>query len=218
VVTAPRISTARRCAPPLGVSGAPTSIAAAVALLNALPPPVTVACFIESLDRPLRVVATASPFSAQPADGTQSPRILIRNGPLTMAVVPTGMGKSLLEFGEAAGEGRTIKGEVQLPPEGKLLATAPLDRIRAGDGTTCGACHDDESSGGGNFPEAAFASETLLPLPEFDVPLTDLRGEAEQCATSQTAAEARCSLLVALFDHGPVQPGSLPDGRICHGT
>lgn len=61
--------TPRRCVAPPGISAAPSSIAAAVALINALPPPVTVACFVESLDRPLQVVATASDLSAQPAAG-----------------------------------------------------------------------------------------------------------------------------------------------------
>ena len=42
-----------RCRPPAGVSGYPKTTQAALDLLNALPKPTSVACFVESLDRPL---------------------------------------------------------------------------------------------------------------------------------------------------------------------
>ena len=204
----------RRCKPSPGLSGSPTSIAEAVALLDVLPAPVTVACFVESLDRPLRIIATASPLSAQPAVDVASPRILIRNGTLTMAVVPAGMGKRLLEFGEDAGEGRTIKGEVELPLERSLRASAPYDRVLAteGKGTSCGVCHDDEAPAPGLRP--GLASEILRPTPEFEVPLDDLRQAAARCSSDDD--DERCALLTALFDHGPVlEAPAFVGGRIC---
>ncbi|MCH9685175.1 MAG: hypothetical protein K0V04_27305 [Deltaproteobacteria bacterium] len=199
----------RRCVPPPTIDASPESIAEAVALLNALPPPVTVACFIESLERPLQVFASASPFSAQPSSTLDSPRIFIRNGPLTMTVVPDGMGAGLLEFGEQAGPGRTRKGEVELPPAGTLAWSAPYDRVQVDDTTTCGTCHDDEAADG-----SGFVSEVLHPSPMFDVSLAQLRQAATDCDRGRDAQ--RCDLLAALFDHGDVQPAMLPrGGRIC---
>lgn len=194
------------------MTGSPTSIAEVVALLNALPPPVTVACFVESLDRPLHALATTSPFSAQPAMDRASPRIFIRNGPLTMAVVPAGMGKRLLEVAEHDGAGRTLKGEVELPFAGTLAPSAPYDRVQAGEGTTCGTCHDDEAPASAG--RSGFASEILRPPPELDVTLDQLRHEAAGCDASTDAD--RCALLGALFDHGEVRAGALPGGgRLC---
>ncbi|MCA9710312.1 MAG: hypothetical protein KDK70_31020 [Myxococcales bacterium] len=204
--------TPRRCAPPPGVSGSPTSIAAAITLLGALPPPVTVACFVESLDRPLGVFASASPFSAQPSSDVASPRIFIRSGPLTMTVIAEGLGRGLLEFGEHADDGRTIKGEVELPPPAPLSPTTPFDRVRVGDATSCSTCHDDEAPAPAGRP--GLASEVLHPSPLFDVPLDRLRHAAERC--DDAGSPERCELLHALFDHGEVRPATLPSGgRLC---
>src|SRR5262245_6264496 len=41
------------CSPANGVSGKPANISEALILINTLPKPVTLACFIEALDRPL---------------------------------------------------------------------------------------------------------------------------------------------------------------------
>ncbi len=206
----------RRCAPPPGVSGSPRSITAAIELVNALPPPVDVACFVESLDRPLEVFATASAFSAQPSADVRSPRLFIRNGPLTMSVVPIGIGARLLEFSERTGERRSIKGELELPPTGPLAPSAAFDRIRVGETTTCGTCHDDEAPAVG--VEGAYASEMLRAMPEFDVPLANLASEAHACdGSAGRSAAARCALLSALFANGEVGATVLAEGRLCHG-
>ncbi|MEM6992955.1 MAG: hypothetical protein AAF721_20735 [Myxococcota bacterium] len=206
----------RRCQVPDGTSASPGSIAAAIDLINALPPPVDIACFIESLDRPLQVVATASAFSAQPSGDVRAPRVFIRSGALTMAVVPIGLGKHLLEFSEHAGERRSIKGELELPAKGPLPPSAAFDRVRVGEATTCSVCHDGEAPV--DALAVAYGSETLRPLPEFDVPVANLRSEAQRCQDmSADARPPRCALLGALFGHGDVEPGTLPAGRICHG-
>jgi len=201
-----------RCSTPSGVSGSPTTISAAVGLINALPKPVSAACFVESLNRPLALVATASPFSAQPANDSHSPRIFIRNGTLTMVVVPGGMGRNLLEFGEATAEGSSLKGELELPIVDTLTEAAPLDRVQAGKGTTCGTCHDDEAPAASG---AGFISEVLIPLPEFEVTVAELQRDASRCGADDNE---RCDLLRALFDHGDVGAGTLQSGgRLCHG-
>jgi hypothetical protein len=47
-----------RCVAPEGVSNTPTTVLETIDLINALPQPVTLPCFIESLERPLRLYAT----------------------------------------------------------------------------------------------------------------------------------------------------------------
>src|SRR5690349_18615452 len=60
------------------VGGAPPqTIEEVTERLNALPAPASLPCFVASLPRPLKVVATNSRFSVQPADGPNSPRIFI---------------------------------------------------------------------------------------------------------------------------------------------
>ena len=69
------------CRAPSSVSNAPQSIAETVTLINALPKPLTLPCFLESLARPLEMSATFSVVSAQPAVGHRSPRVFLFLGP-----------------------------------------------------------------------------------------------------------------------------------------
>jgi hypothetical protein len=86
-----------------------------VALVNALPKPLTLPCYLEALALPLRLHASLSVFSAQPAGGPGSPRIFIYFEPLLMTVEPTGIGAHLLEFREQRDEHRSLKGELAFP-------------------------------------------------------------------------------------------------------
>ena len=161
-----------RCAPAPGTTGSPSSIAETVDLVNGLPKPVSLACFLEALERPLRLVATESFFSAQPAMGSRSPRIFLFMEGIIHSIVPAGTARNLLEMGEATSPGLSIKAELAFPiTENITLATAferlPLDGI-----TTCGVCHD------GRVPvfgiEGAFESEVLRPTDQELVPLAEL--------------------------------------------
>src|SRR5688572_16123159 len=80
------------CRAPEGVSGSPRSVDQTVELVNALPKPLSLACFVEALGRPLQLHATRSEISAQPAVGLRSPRIFLYFEPLIMTVVPAGAG------------------------------------------------------------------------------------------------------------------------------
>src|SRR3712207_6534727 len=75
---------------PKGVPRNPTSIAEAVALVSALPRPLTVGCYLESLERPLRVNATSAVISLQPAAGPRNPRMFLFAGNLVSSIVPAG--------------------------------------------------------------------------------------------------------------------------------
>src|SRR5688572_21417826 len=113
-----------RCAPASGSSGNPKTIYELVELINGLPHPASLACFLESLERPLALNATSNTQSAQPAVGKRSPRIfLILNESLRVSLVPGG---DTLEYAEvdARDESRSVKGELHFPIEGQL---APED-------------------------------------------------------------------------------------------
>lgn len=188
------------CAPAPGTTGSPSSIAATVDLVNGLPKPVSLACFLEALERPLRMVATRSFFSAQPAMGSRSPRIFLFMEGIIHSIVPEGSARNLLEMGEATSPGSSIKAELEFPIiENITLATA-FERLPLNDITTCGVCHD------GRVPvlgiEGAFESEVLRPVDRELVPLAELEGEARSC--DRELEPERCAMLHALFQHGDV--------------
>jgi hypothetical protein len=198
------------CAPAPGTTGSPSSIAETVDLVNGLPKPVSLACFLEALQRPLRLVATQSFFSAQPAVGSRSPRIFLFMDGIIHSIVPEGSARNLLEMGEATSPGLSIKAELEFPiTENITLATA-FERLPFDDITTCGVCHD------GRVPvlgiEGAFESEVLRPADRELVPLADLEAEARSC--DGAIEPERCAMLAALFQHGDVIatefPGSVP--------
>lgn len=189
-----------RCAPAPGTTGSPSSIAETVDLVNGLPKPVSLPCFIEALERPLRLVATRSFFSAQPAVGSRSPRIFLFMDGIIHSIVPAGSAANLLEMGEATNPGSSIKAELEFPiAESITLATA-FERLPQDGITTCGVCHD------GRVPAldtaGAFESEVLRPVDEELVPLAELEEHARSCDAE--LEPERCAMLGALFQHGEV--------------
>ena len=174
--------------------------------MNGLPKPVSLSCFLEALERPLRLVATQSFFSAQPAVGARSPRIFLFMDGIIHSIVPEGSPSNLLEMGEATSPGSSIKAELEFPiTENITLATA-FERLPLDDLTTCGVCHD------GHLPvlgiEGAFESEVLRPRDQELVPLADLEAEARSC--DAVLEPERCAMLGALFQHGEVVGTAFP--------
>lgn len=199
----------RACAPPPGTTGSPQTIDEALALINALPKPTTVACYLESLDRPIRGYATRGIVSAQPAQGRRSPRIFFFSGKLTTSIVPEGPGAGLIEFAEGDAPFRSIKGELSFPVEHALGPEAPftkvmLDEVR----TSCSMCHIDEQPAGSSGSALRYSSRALRPIPTERVPLDEVRLEAERCEVS--SEPERCSILHALFSHGEVLSQDFP--------
>jgi hypothetical protein len=194
------------CTPAPGTTGSPSSIAETVDLVNGLPKPASLACFLEALERPLRLVATQSFFSAQPAMGSRSPRIFLFMDGIIHSIVPEGSARNLLEMGEATTPGSSIKAELEFPiTENITLATA-FERLPLNDITTCGVCHD------GNVPvldiEGAFESEVLRPADRELVPLAELEDQARSC--NGELEPERCAMLGALFQHGEVIATEFP--------
>jgi hypothetical protein len=198
----PPDAAAPECRPPAGVSGAPRSIAEAVTLANALPHPLSLPCFVASLDRPLGAQAVVSTISLQPAVGERSPRIFLFSGPLVMSVAPEGVGRALVELGQLVGDARSLKGELGFPIAAPLDAAEPFARVHHGDGTTCGFCHPGELRAADIADAPAFVSGAFRPAPRARVDLATVRHERALCDPAREPE--RCALLGALFDHGEV--------------
>ncbi|MEM6992146.1 MAG: hypothetical protein AAF721_16670 [Myxococcota bacterium] len=207
----------RGCPPPEGVSARPESVEDVVTLLEALPLPTTLPCFLESLERPLSVAVSANDFSAQPADGPDNPRLFILSGPLTMSVVPTGIGRHLLEFAVDVGNRESIKAELEFPLTERVLPADPYDRIRFdGGGTSCSGCHAGERLSEAIDFTDAYVSEALQAPADAQFSIGFVQQHAAMC--DPEADDERCQLLTAVFAHGEIQNTTLnPDYRICSG-
>jgi hypothetical protein len=210
-----RPPTARLCPPPPGVSARPRTIAETVALVNALPRPVTVACFLESLERPLYVNATSSFISLQPAVGARSPRLFLMFDGMSLSVVPDGAGSKLIEFGEFVTPERTLKAEIKTPIVAEVQPGDPFrspiltEGTNAGMATSCRTCHAFEERWEPIGFAEAFVSDALRPAPRTEVPLPDVAAQREACPDDDQGE--RCTILRALFDHGPVLERKFPE-------
>lgn len=211
----PPASTPRLCQPPTGVSARPRSIAETVDLLNALPRPVTIPCFLESLDRPLHLNATTSFISLQPAVGRRSPRLFLMFEGMSLSVVPEGSGGKLIEFGQFVTPDRTLKAEVATPITAEVQPGDPYRSPtsaagpRAGPGTVCRTCHGQEERATEIDYAEAFHSVAFRPDPRSRVPVEAVRAERDACEAQDTGD--RCAVLRALFDHGEVLPRDFPE-------
>jgi len=199
-----------RCRAPAGVSSAPRSIQEVLLLLNALPKPTSVACFVESLARPLGVSATSSHTSAQPALSFESPRVFIKLDGMWLSVVIDGESSYLIELGEFLPDTTThsIKGELLLPISSPLAPSAPFDRVQFNQGTVCGACHLEETRVDSITFAAAFSSVTFRPRPDTRVGVADLRAQYQAC--NWQLEPHRCEMLSAVFGGGTVEEAPFP--------
>jgi hypothetical protein len=201
------------CVAPAGTSASPHSIADAVNLLNALPKPVSLPCFIESLARPLEIHATVSRISAQPSVGARSPRIFLFYDGLRLSIALGGVGSSALEFGEIRDEVRSLKAEIGFPVTAQLGREAPFERILYKEtGTSCSFCHATERAAEDITFTTAFTSLSLRPPAEDGVSIDVLSAELAACDAE--AEPDRCAMLKSLFERGaPIEqafPASLP--------
>jgi hypothetical protein len=197
------------CVAPPGVDNAPQSVLEAVALVNALPRPVTVACFLEALARPLSLHASQSVFSAQPAVGARSPRLFLFYDPLIMSVVPDGAGSHLVEFGEQKEGQRSLKAEIAFPVLEALPEAAAFERLMFSEAlTNCAFCHASEQPSTEVTFTPAFVSEALKPLQSERVSLDALRFEQQNCDAK--AEPNRCAILAGIFEHGEVVDREFP--------
>lgn len=194
------------CVTPLGVSGTPSDMEEAIILINSLPKPTSLDCFLQALSRPLNVYMTSSADSLQPAVGARSPRTFIVFEPLVMSIVFDGPGQGALELGYRSSPARSVKTEILFPRTTDVTeSNFFIGAVDAADSvsTRCSACHTGEvqtlSSG---FPGEVFESDIIPPLDFQEVDVEDLRAERQTCDAS--AEPVRCGMLSAFFDFGTV--------------
>jgi hypothetical protein len=215
MLVTPEPSAATRCKPANGVSGSPTTISEAIILINTLPRPTTLACFLEALDRPLTLYMTQSTSSLQPAvGGARSPRTFVLRDNFEMSIVFEGLANNTLEFGfRPVEQARSIKAEVAFPVTKDVSETSLFDRVQVTARTTkCGACHVGEAHEDfPGFPLGVFVSDAIGPLDYEEVTLPSMMTERASC--DPVAEPYRCELLAALFDHGEVVRGVLKGPR-----
>jgi hypothetical protein len=197
------------CKPALGVSGSPTTISQALILINTLPKPTTLACFLEALDRPLTLYMTQSDKSLQPSPGPRSPRTFVLRDQFEMSIVLEGEASDTLEFGFRPELSRSIKTEIVFPVTRDLNEATIFDRIQQTERTTvCGNCHVDEQHVDfPGFPTGVFESDVFEPFELDEVKIEDLKSENATC--DKSAEAYRCGLLSAIFDHGETLQGKL---------
>lgn len=197
------------CQAPVGVTNEPRSVEQSVELVNALPKPLTLACFVEALGRPLKLHAALSTVSAQPSRGTRSPRIFVYLESLVMTVVPEGRGAHLLELGEQRPDLRSLKAELRFPIEENISSSLPYeDALYTQEVTGCAFCHADEQRDLNVTVAPAFVSVALRPFEERRVSLSSLQDEHAIC--DPAIEPERCALLDALFGGGDVADWDFP--------
>jgi len=197
------------CRAPAGVSNSPHTIAETVTLINALPKPLSLPCFLESLARPLEISATYSLLSAQPAQGARSPRIFLFQEPTLLSIVPAGDGASLLEFGEQRPELRSLKAELVFPVSAPLAPSAPFEHLMFNSQfTTCGGCHAGELSESELSGVRTFVSLALRPRVSELVSTASLQHELQIC--DRALEPQRCAMLDALLGWGQVTDRAFP--------
>lgn len=195
--------------PCAGVNASPQSISDTVALINTLPRPLTVDCFLNALAKPMQVYAVNNSFSAQPAMGVNSPRIFILYPTFVLSVVPAGSGSTVIEMSEVKSSG-SVKGEIAFPVNGVLSADNPFTHIVSTTNTSqskCTLCHSGEAPVSG-YPGPAFISSFVRPDSAKRVTAQYLKNQAKICDPLNDAY--RCAILNAIYVSGKAVDGNFP--------
>lgn len=187
----------------------PSTIDQVVTLINSLPKPLSIDCFLTTLPKPMQVFAVNNAFSAQPSAGVESPRIFILQSNLSLSVVPTGPGRNFLELGQFVVGGQSVKAEVEFPITANLPADLPYTSLldTAG-GTNCRFCHQREAPIALGFAGPAFVSDVVKPDPFRRVTSFTLRQYALACDSNLEAY--RCAMLRAIFISGQGRDTDFP--------
>ena len=191
--------------------GQPETIRAAIDLINSLPKPTSLPCFLDSLAKPVKVYLTASSLSVQPAFGPKNPRIFIMNSSLIMSISTSGSASETLEFAEFYSSKSSYKGELKFPVESELTYSAPFLKIERGeDGTGCRGCHFQETKGMIDG-EVAYRSMALRPEPSHEISITWFARELMTCDLIDDFSH-RCNIIRALFDEVIPSQATFPVG------
>ncbi|MBS1962196.1 MAG: hypothetical protein JST04_08270 [Bdellovibrionales bacterium] len=200
VVEKSSLSTAQidmHCTTPDGISGRPGTIEEVVALVNALPKPTSLGCFLDALEKPLKITATSNQLNGQPAAGARSPRMFIINLGLILSVVPDGVGADRLEMSESAPYAQSTKAEIKFPVLTAISNSFPYASVLYGAGTTCKSCHANETALPNDATHSnAYASDKKYPDPTYAVSIASILVSEQNCNPS--LEPTRCRILSAV--------------------
>ena len=193
----------------------PQNINEVTDLINELPKPLDLQCFLKSLARPLKVNLTLSSLSAQPAVGRTSPRVFIFYNQLVLSVAPEGKGAKLLEVSFMYTDSTSLKGEYEFPiTDSNISYQTPFDRIATDPsinsaGTTCQACHSGETLDNSISEANAFTSVAIKPASNMN--LSSFKLENTKCELANLK-DYRCRLINAIFKDQDVDSVDFPNG------
>ncbi len=203
-----------RCLLPAGSNSKPADLEELIGLINSMALPLNLACLVDVLAHPLKISATISNVSAQPAPDEENPRFFFFSGQdskLVLSVVPSGEGSKALEYSFLISNSESVKGEILFP------VTAPLDLDQLGKrllrkdgipGSTCGACHANERLADASiFGANHYISRALQPKSSSLVSQKRLNELAQKC---RFQASERCDLFDAIFGAGGIEIMSFP--------
>jgi hypothetical protein len=191
--------------------GTPASIQEVVELINALPKPLEIPCFVSALNRPLKLNLTSSALSAQPARGRDNPRIFIMNYPLVISLASTGAGAYKMELSEFTEVTKSYKGELNFPIVGNIDITNVFDSVDGGSQSNCVNCHLQETSDDVNFGTRAYNSFALKPTAVTKIDVIDFQQEYLNCNFLNDQSY-RCHIIYSIFSHGSVVHQDFPGG------
>lgn len=206
----PQPARADGCRAPDGVDTSPSTIEGVLTLMNSLPRPVTVQCFLQSLERPMPIIGSLDTASAQPAEGERSPRLFAIYGTMVISFVPEGDGSRVIEVAEQRPLLRSVKAEMKMPIEDEATPADAFDHLlqEEGGGTFCGTCHSNEERAIDITYGEAYVSQAFRPTRPLTVDLEHVRAQHESC--DRDATPRRCSIYDALFSRGEVYDGDFP--------
>lgn len=186
----------------------PKTMGEIVNLINALPKPVSLICFLNALKPPLKVFAVNSTSSAQSAVGNASPRIFILKDKLSLSVVPAGIGKDLLELGELYAS-QSFKAEIRFPVEGNIDMAGLNSYLSGGSGTSsCSGCHLHESKMSYQNTSGTFISDIFRPDESKRVGKAFMKIETDICKSDVN--KFRCDMLKAIYVNGQATDDIFP--------
>lgn len=174
----------------------PRTISEAVDLINLLPKPLELPCFLRALKRPFKINLTDSKLSAQPAFDRQSPRVFIFIDDFIMSVTVDGNASNLLEFGEKTSGQNALRGEIAFPLQDDISHDLPFENIyRPISGvTSCSGCHKNEQAEGSGFSNQILKPQRKIAWDDFDY-------ERYLCQVNNDNA-GRCRMIRALMAYG----------------
>ena len=175
----------------------PYSIKAFTDFIARFEAPVSIPCVVKNLPKDSKVLFTSSTLSVQPAKDEKTPRIFFKLDSLYISISALEAIPNLIELSQELENGYTVKGELALPLTEKVTEASPYTRVLndAKTGTTCAACHGDESKAAANFPENAYYSVGLRSFDRQVVSARTILAEIQACEDKITF---RCKIFNAM--------------------